>query len=197
MTAFRTAHTVLFVLLVLGTGGCLTLSPAPRAYLLSAAPPASDPPPRANVAVGVGPVALPAYLDRLPIVVRAGADEITLSSEHHWAEPLRDGVPRTLAEDLSTRIPSDAVVVFPWRTPTRVQYRVTVDILRLDGALGGSAVLDARWRLLDAAGKELALRRVHFQDATEASYAALVNTHSRLLGRLSEDIAIELRSRLR
>ncbi len=53
--------------------------------------------------VAVGPVALPAYLDRSGIVVRRAGDEIVISTGHRWGEPLGDGlavdaaVPQVLA----------------------------------------------------------------------------------------------------
>ncbi len=196
MTLLRFACTAMLTLVVIGAGGCLSVSPPPRSYLLSplVPPPASRP--LAGVVVGVGPVSIPAYLDRSPIVVRT-AGEVKLSGDHQWAELLRDGVPRTIAEDLSAMIPTDAVAVFPWPTPWTVQYRVTVDILRFDGALGGPAVLHARWRLLDSTGNELVLRVVQLQDtATEDTYTALVAAQSRLLASLSQDIAAAIRARL-
>jgi uncharacterized lipoprotein YmbA len=145
----------------------------------------------------VGPVTIPAYVDRAPIVVRTGDGEVRLSGEDHWAESLRDGVTRTLAENLSAMVPTDAVAIFPWRTPRTVQYRVTVDILRFEGVLGGPTVLHAHWRLLDRAGKELVLGAAHLEEtASEPTYAALVAAQSRLLASLSRDIAAEIRARL-
>jgi hypothetical protein len=184
------------MLVVLGVGGCVFASPPPKSYLLSTAAPAS-PAMNAPVVVGVGPIGIPAYLDRSSIVVRTGDDgEVGLSDEHRWAELLRDGIARTLAGNLSAMIPTDAVPIFPWRAPWTAQYRVTVDILQFDGALGRSVVLDARWRLLDGAGKELALRAVHLEEAcAEGSYGGLVSAHNRLLARLSRDIATEIRIR--
>ncbi len=197
MSPLRIACTALMALVVLGAGGCLSLSPPPRAYLLSAVSPSPAARPLAGVAVGVGPVSIPAYLDGSSIVTRSGDGEVTLAGEHRWAEPLRDGIAQTLAENLAATLPSDAVPVFPWRTPWTVQYRVTVDILRFDGTLGGLSVLDARWRLLDGTGKPLVLRAVHLQEtATDTTYSALVSAHSRLLARLSQDIAAGIRSRL-
>jgi hypothetical protein len=188
----------MLALLVLGAGGCLSVSPPPRTFLLSPAVPPASSPPLAGVVVGVGPVGIPTYLDRSSIVVRTGEGEVELSGEHRWAEPLRDGIGRTLGENLSAMIPTDAVAVFPWRTPWTVDYRVPVDILRFDGAPGGSVVLHARWRLLDAAGKELLLRAAVLQESiADSTYAALVAAESRLLASLSRDIAAEIRSRLR
>ena len=140
---------------------------------------------------------MPVYLDRPSIVVRAGSDEVRLSSNHHWAEPLKDGVARIVAENLATMVPTDAVAVFPWRAPWTVKYRVTMEILRFDGPLGGPVVLNARWRLLDGEGKEVALKAVMLSEpAADASYAALVASQSRLLATVSRDIASEIRSRL-
>ncbi len=188
----------LIALVAVAAGGCLSLSPPPKAYLLTAAAPSAAPGAATNAAIGVGPVTIPAYLDRSPIVVRTGADEVRLSEEHYWAEPLGDAVPRTLGENLSAMIPTDAVAFFPWRTPQTVQYRVTMDILRFDGALGGTAILHARWRLLDGEGHQLVLRAVQLQDrSAEATYTALVAAQSRLLAALSQDIAAEIRTRLR
>jgi uncharacterized lipoprotein YmbA len=184
-------------LVVLGAGGCLTLSPPPRTYLLSAIPPSAAPTAVGRAVIGVGPVTIPAYLDRAPIVVRTGDGEVKLSGEDRWVEPLRDGVTRTLAENLSAMVPTDAVVIFPWRTPRTVQFRVTVDFLRFDGELGGPTVLRAQWRLLDGAGKELVLGAAHVEETTgEPTYAALVAAQSRLLASLSRDIAAEIRTRL-
>ena len=195
--SLRFARSTLTMVVALAAGGCLSVSPLPRSYLLSATAPTS-PAPHASVAVGVGPVRIPAYLDRSSIVVRTGEGEVELSDEHRWAEPLRDGIGRTLAENLSAMIPTDAVAVFPWRTPWTVDYRVAVDILRFDGAPGRSVVLHARWRLLDAAGKELLLRAAVLQESiADSTYAALVAAESRLLAGLSRDIAAEIRSRLR
>jgi len=203
---------VLALLALLGAGACLSASEPPRSYLLSATtPPVSSgalagsvvgvgPSPAAGPIVGVGPVAIPAYLNRSSIVVRAGGDEVRLSGEHHWAEPLRDGVSRVLAENLSAMIPTNAVAIFPWRTPWTVEYRLTVEILRFDGPLGGPAVLNARWRLLDGSGKELVRRVVNLSEAaTEPTHPGLVAAQSRLLASVSRDIAAEIRthSRLR
>ncbi len=197
MNPLRFARAAVMSLVVLGAGGCLTLSPPPRAYLLSAIPPSAVPSAVGRAVIGVGPVTVPAYLDHAPIVVRTGEGEVRLSEKDRWAESLRDGVTRTLAENLSAMVPTDAVAVFPWRTPWTVQYRVTVDILRFEGVLGGPTVLHAQWRLLDGAGKELVLGAAHLEEtAGEPTYAALVAAQSRLLASLSRDIAAEIRTRL-
>ena len=73
---------------------------------------------------------------------------------------------------------------------------MTVEILRFDGPLGGPVILNARWRLIDGEGKEVTLKAVALSEpVTDASYAALVAAHGRLLTAMSRDIAAEIRSR--
>ncbi|HTU03343.1 MAG TPA: ABC-type transport auxiliary lipoprotein family protein, partial [Candidatus Sulfotelmatobacter sp.] len=67
------------IVVALAIGGCLSVSPPPKSYLLSPAAPASSAP-QASVAVGVGPVRIPAYLDQSSIVVRIGDGEVELST---------------------------------------------------------------------------------------------------------------------
>jgi uncharacterized lipoprotein YmbA len=179
-----------------GATGCSFRSPLPRAYVLAPASPSTPPAAGRGPAVGVGPVMIPSYLDRTAIVVRAAGDEVRLSEDHRWAESLKDGVARVVAENLASMIPTDAIVVYPWKTPWAIQYRVTMEIVRFDGPLGGALILNARWRLLDGAGKELMLRAVNLSEpARDATYGALVSAQSRLLARVSQDIAAEIKSR--
>ena len=183
------------LLALVGAGACVSSAP-PRSYLLSADTPSASPGTAAGPIVAVGPVVIPQYLDRSSIVVLASHDEIGFSDAHEWAEPLRAGVARVVAQNLSAMIPTDAVTVFPWRTPWTVQYRVTLDILRFEGPLDGPVVLDARWRLFDGGGRELVLRSVKRSEAvSEPGHAGMVAAQSRLLAGVSRDIAAEIRAR--
>jgi uncharacterized lipoprotein YmbA len=187
---------LLLVVVVLGAGVTSCSTRLPRTYILSATSGPAGSTPRPAPVVGVGPVTIPAYLDQAPMVVREGAGEVRLSRGHQWAEPLKDGVARVVAENLALLIPTEAVVLFPWRSPRTVTYRVTMEIFRFDGSLGGSMRLTAQWRLLDGHGKELVLRAVSLDEpAPEPSYAALVAAQDRLLAAVSRDIAAAIRAR--
>jgi hypothetical protein len=187
--ARRPLYALVFVTAVLGAG-CLGGGNAPtRLYVLA---PVETPalPASGALSVGVGPVSVPGYLDRPQIVTRPAADKIDLGEFDQWGEPLRDGISRVLAEDLARQMPSARIAVFPWRGLESFRYRVVVNVTRLDGPVGGDLVLEARWYVLDAAGKEIALKTTRLTEPTGGSgYSATVSAMSRVLAVLSREIA--------
>jgi uncharacterized lipoprotein YmbA len=139
----------------------------------------------------VGPISIAAYLDRPQIVTRPAADKIDLGEFDQWGEPLRDGISRVLAEDLSRQLPSAKIALFPWRGLEPVRYQILVDVTRFDGPTGGDTGLEARWRILDGlTGKEAAAKTTRLAEpAGGAGYTLTVSAMSRALNALSRDIA--------
>lgn len=169
--------------------GCLGGSAPTRFYVLApgdlAAVPAAG-----NLAVGVGPVNMAGYLERPQIVTRPAADKIDLGDFDQWGEPLRDGITRVLADDLARQMPAAKIGIFPWTGPERFRYQVIVDVTRFDGPSGGDLVLEARWRILEAGGKEVAVKTTRVTEPTGApGYPGTVSAMSRALAALSRDIA--------
>jgi uncharacterized lipoprotein YmbA len=149
------------------------------------------------VGIGVGPVLLPGYLDRSEIVIRTGADRVELSMFHRWAEPLADGIARTLAEEIGARVPTDRIVTFPWPGVVAqvIQYQVVIAVLRFDGRRGGEVTLDTRWRILGRDGDELALRRTTvIETAADRGYEPMVAAMARAVVTLGQEIAAEIRT---
>jgi len=182
-------------------GACAAGTSAPsRFYLMS---PLSSPKAeiRASagdrcIAVGVGPVEIPAYLDRPQIVTRVSNNEVSLAEFDRWAEPLTDNIPRVLAENISSLLCAEPINVFPWRESAPVHYQVIVEVLRMDGDLGGRAFLLTRWAILEERKKSPAVaRRTSYSEPVEGKdYEALVSAQSRLLEALSGDIAGAIKS---
>ena len=149
------------------------------------------------VGVGVGPVIMPGYLDRTQIVTRPGTDQVEISMFNRWAEPLEDGISRILAEEISLRVPTERVVMFPWRGVVArvIQYQVVVAVVRFDGRPGGDVTLDTRWRILDRAGDELVFRRsTVVETAAGRGYEPIVAAMTRALVTLGQEIAMEIRA---
>jgi len=145
---------------------------------------------RRDVAIGVGPVELPQYVNRLQIVTGDNSPELQSSYSAQWAEPLQDGFTRVLAENLSLLLATDRVVIFPWKSFVP-EYQVVIEVTRFVGQTGGEVSLAALWSILSKNGKDvLVSKKSSFHESTGSSeYAALAAAMSRAVAALSRDIA--------
>lgn len=177
-------------------------TPATRFYsLASVAPSASDGPRPAGqgLAVAVGTVSLPAYLDRPQMVTRPGVYAVNLAEFDRWAEPLQDMVPRVIAENLSVLLGSDQVFLSPRRRLPGLNHQVDVAIDRFDLDDQDSVVLAARWDLIDRGRDEVvSSRRLTITEAAaDRSSEAIAAAMSQALALLSRDIADGLQAATR
>lgn len=149
------------------------------------------------LAIGLGPVNIPEYLNRPQILTRVSPNELKAAEFQRWAEPLKENFSRVLVENLSVLLSTDRIIPYPPKKSTPTDYRVTVDVVRFDGTPGGNASLVARWTILGANGaKVLWVKKSSFSEATGGrGYEELVSAHSRLVGALSGEIADAIKSR--
>lgn len=148
-----------------------------------------------TVAVIVGPVSVPAAVDRPQIVVTAGANQVQLDEFNRWASPLQDQIAVTLASDLAAGLGTPNVTTLAGGDVQTAQYRVVVDVLRFDSTPGAVAALDAAWtvrRVKD--GKSESGRTSVQEPLQQPGYAALAAGHSRAVGQLANDVASAIRS---
>ncbi len=165
-----------------------------RLYVLTALPATEAPPPAAatrGVAVGVGPVDLPQYVNRPQIVTGDSSPELHHAELAQWAEPLPDNFARVLAENLSLLLATDRVAVFPWKGPMPLDYQVIVEVTRFLGEPGGEVSLVALWRVVGKNGKEvLTSQKSSFSEPSGSQdYQALATAMSRAVAALSREIA--------
>lgn len=175
--------------------GCAS-SPPTRYYLLQPAGFAAAAA-HTEAALGIGPVKLPAYLDRNEIVVEQTDFEVTLSDYSQWAEPLDDNIANVLAANLADLLGTDRISRYPRPPGTPVDYQVELDIGRFNARADGRVVLETRWRLLDGDRRPLQVRSARLSEPfTGEDMEAVVAAHSRILTWLSQAIAAALRARI-
>ena len=187
---------IVIVSWLLVLAGCIGASEPSRFFVLRPLPATGEPAAGGDaIAIGVGPVVFPAYLDRPEMVTQISDNELDVDEFHRWAEPLKDNFTGVLAENLSVLVATDRVAVFPWTRATPIDYQVTVQVTRFLGEVGGANTLTARWRIFKGDGKELLVtRQSSFTvDAISDDIAAMVEAQSRALEELSTAIAAELR----
>ena len=167
--------------------GCAS-SPPSRFYTLHAtAAPTATP---STLFVAVGPVTVPAVVDRPEFVVSTGPNEIQMDEFNRWASPLQNSIARAIAENLVALLGTPRVILFPQQLATDPDYRIAVEVRSFDSEPGKAAAIDAVWTIRRAKdGKTQTGRTSARESVAENGYAALAAAHSRALARLSRDIA--------
>ena len=135
-------------------GGCASRASAPtKFYILSPLvgneTPKQDPDVENCPSIGIGPVHLPAYLDRPQIVTRVSQNELRLAEFDHWAEPLKANIMQVLADNISRQLCTESLVIYPWKKSSRIEYQVDIEVVRMDGKLGEDVVLVTQWAIIN------------------------------------------------
>ena len=178
--------------------GCAGSSPS-RFYLLSPASVVKD---EAGSTVQgncihlrIARVTLPEYLNRPHIVTRTTENNLTLSDDDQWAEPLSDTVARVLAEDISQHVCTKKISLPPGKASGESDYRVEVEVYRMDGSLGKEAVLEVWWTVSGGAGNIFhRSKRSKFSESVKGdTYSAFVQAQSRMLDTFGREIAETIR----
>jgi hypothetical protein len=143
------------------------------------------------VAIGVGPIELPPYANRLQMVTGNTSYELHAAAFEQWAEPLRESFLRVLAENLSLLLATDRVALFPWKGPILIEYQVIVEVTHFLGEMGGETSLVALWSIVGKDGREvLVSQKSSFREPTGSQgYEDLAAAMSRTVAALSHDIA--------
>jgi uncharacterized lipoprotein YmbA len=162
-------------------------SPAAHFYTLTATAAPGGATSRASVAVG--PVSIPATVDRPQIVVSAGGNQVSIDDFNRWAAPVQDNLARVVADNLVALLGTPRVTLYP-TLAADVEFRVQIEVRNFDSAPGKYALLDAVWtvrRMKD--GKSETGRSSVRETITDSGYDALAAAHSRAVARMSQDIA--------
>jgi uncharacterized lipoprotein YmbA len=138
---------VLAALAALASPSACFRSTEVRYYTLASKAPA-DPPlsgaPR--YAVHVAPASVPEALDRTELVLRVSATELAIDDRHLWAEPLRTGIARAVAERLARQL-DGAQVSASEQQATPGDVEVTIDVQDFELRLAEGAAVDVAWTI--------------------------------------------------
>jgi uncharacterized protein len=142
----------------------------------------------------LGPITLPAYLDREALVTRVSPTQLKYSPVDNWAGPLKDNIAGVLLQNLSALTGSNRILVYPWPNNAKFDYQITVEVLRFERSSSGDCQLTARWAITDGRTRnDLIIRESQFTHPANATdTAAAVAALSATLGDLSEEIATSL-----
>jgi uncharacterized lipoprotein YmbA len=144
--------------------------------------------------IGIGPLSLPALLDRKGIVTRTENNNVRIAEFNQWAAPLKDNVLAVLSKNVATLQPNAIVRAYPWSVYGNVDYRVIVDISRFDTQLGKSANLEASWAIMEEKNHTIVSNgqaKIE-QRLNDASYNSAAQALSKLLSEFSQQLSLSL-----
>ena len=191
--------TILAVCVII-LNGCAGNSKPSEFFLLRSLPASQDTALNASEnsspSVLVGPVTLPAYLNRNQIVTLAGDHKMVLNEFTRWAEPLQDNFSRVLVENLSLLLKTPKVYTFERRGSTQSDFQIVIDVTRFAStAGGGDAYLTAFWSVIGREGSVLMQRKsVLKAPVSSAGAAGVVEAQNRTLTEFSREIATAIQS---
>jgi len=163
---------------------------ASRFYTLNGIATAAGSRPSA-VSVAVGPVSIPATVDRPQMVVNTSANQVDVDEFNRWASPLQSNISRVVAENLSVLLGAPRVTQ---SLGVESDFRVAIEVQRFESMLGDAAILDATWMVRRANDGRIETGRTTVRETVpQKGYDALVAAHSRALERLSQDVANAVR----
>jgi hypothetical protein len=145
-----------------------------------------------NVSVQVGPVTVPASVDRPQIVVGTGTNQYTLDEFNRWASPLDEAIANALAGDLAALLGSPHVTTSV-SSIGDAGYRVGVQVHRFESRLDASADFEAAWVVRRVADDRTLSGRTVVQQPAPGGYPGLAAAYSQAVGRLAADVAAAVR----
>jgi len=185
-------RTLICAALTLAAGACASSPPIHYLSLDDGQPAAAGSP--IGVSVAVTQANLPDLIDRPQLVVRSSGHQLQISEQYEWAEPLRRQVPRVIARDLGAALDSGRVVALPIDAQDfDPDFKVMLDIQRLDVVAGQGVDLDVVWRVEPRDGRTFFGRSMVRQAIETTSgpgdYPALVAAENLALRAVAANIA--------
>ena len=184
-------------LLMVGLTGCFRNTVPDQFYMLRAADFAGQSVINGErPMVGLGPVRIPAYLDRPQIVTATSGQEYRLSEDHRWTERLDENIARVSAQNLSALIPTDRIVMHPWPRESQPDVQVGISIQEMHVDPRGEVRMSALWSLRQGKSDVTHHRFNCHLPASTTDYAQMVEVESQCLIRLNREMAVAIKKRL-
>lgn len=137
----------------------------------------------------VGPVSLPAGIDRLQMVRLVDGARAEVADGHRWAGTLKTEIARRLAGDIARERGLGRVVAWPQSSIAEPDLTLPIDVQRFDAEGFERVTLEVVWTLRRASHDIAGRRFTASEPVTAPTYEALAAAHGRLIDALARDIA--------
>ena len=185
--------------------GCTTISsrtPAPDYYILTSLKKEVSPHRNKTIRpknIIVGPVEIPAYLDRDNIVIRDIDNKVTILHFSRWAEPLVNAIERIVSENISI-LSHDKLACYPFSMivpdgDENIDLKLLINVYQFERAADGMCYLDVEYFLTLPNNKDLTHKRIKLTETAEGpSVKDAIRCQNRLLDEFSQIVTGKLLS---
>lgn len=137
------------------------------------------------------------YIDRPNVPVYMEADRMYLRGEHgeinslhsvRWAEPLSEGLARSLAEYIELKSEHTVSAFYPWMTQEEGLCTVNLNVFKLIADENGTLLADIGWRLHCPTGR---VQQGRYQATLEwdtEDFSTYVTAMNEAIGHLASDL---------
>jgi uncharacterized lipoprotein YmbA len=145
--------------------------------------------------IGIGPITIPALIERKQIVTRLPDNSVSIAELHQWASPLKDNVAQVLTHNLTTLQTDDLIRTYPWSAYGTVDYRIIIDIIRFDTRPEQSINFEANWTIMNEKTHTLISngRSKIEHPLSDSSYPTAVKALSKILSEFSQELSQALK----
>jgi uncharacterized protein len=179
------------MLLVGACGG-----PEPRIDFYSLTLPSAPAPtsPASTLAIHIGPVTVPDAVDRPQMVVRLDDNRVNIDDQHRWVEPLKNAVPRLLADSLARELNTPNVLTSRQSSALDIDYRIAIDVQHFDSS-ANEVSEDILWTIRSRKPQATPrLGRSAVKENARGGADGIAAAHARALQRVAHDIAEAIRA---
>ena len=178
--------------------GCRSVTPSVNHYVLRSLAAGESPAgtvdePRSRI-VAIGPVQLPAYVNRMQMVMLNDSSELEISEFHRWADYPDRLVQQVLEDNLQALLPHARVVSHPLPAGLEADVTLGVRFGELIGTTDKKMRLRAMWTL-QRKGKpetDLSWRTCLCEPISGTGFKALAAAHNRVLEKFCREVAVAL-----
>jgi len=182
-------------------------SPKPTFYSFNAAPIPQASSAAKGTRIMVGPVTLPAMVDRPQLVLQNANNTVQVYEYHRWANTLKGDVGDVIASNVAQALAISNVWNFAQSTQANFDYQIFVDVQNIDTKLGGRVEVDVLWTIKSApttksssqvkavsggsgaSAKPLMGRSLVQEPVTGSGFEAVVAAQSRAFAKVGQEIA--------
>lgn len=144
--------------------------------------------------VGISQISLPSALERKQLVSRDLTGQLQLHEQHQWAALLKQNMTEVVAKNLSFQQPHVWFKAHPWSLLGKVDYRLVIDVTRLDIVLGKTIYFSVDWTFLNEKNHAILQHDtiVLTVPLADENVATAVSGLNILLSQLCEKLALNL-----